>query len=281
MSKVTCSSPLSKLSAKLALPLLIALCLSAAAQVGNRNPNELARSILNNEIKSEAQDQSHWMFRLSTEKAGGGSETDEVVETKDGDLRRPLLINGRKTSDKEANRRVQQLAHDSGALHRSLREKNEDTARSQRMLKMLPDAFVFQYGEAKGNVVELKFSPNPKFKPPSHEAQVFHAMQGSLWLDTKQSRLQGISGRLMYEVKFGGGFLGHLDPGGTFEVKQAEVAPGYWELTLLNVHMKGKALFFKTIAVQQRNSRTDFKRIADTVTAAKGAEMLLEQTQAR
>ena len=122
--KVTCASPLfSKISLKLILPLLIASCVSSAAQVGNRNPNDLARSILNNELKSETQDQSHWMFRLSTEKAGGGSETDEVLETKDGDLRRPLLVNGRKTSDKEANRRVQQLVHDPGALHRSLREK--------------------------------------------------------------------------------------------------------------------------------------------------------------
>jgi hypothetical protein len=65
----------------------------------------------------------------------------------------------------------------------------------------------------------------PHFKPPGREAQVFNAMQGNLWLDTKQSRLAGISGRLTREVKFAGGFLGHLDPGSTFEVKQAESCP--------------------------------------------------------
>jgi hypothetical protein len=32
------------------------------------------------------------------------------------------------------------------------------------MLKMLPDAFLFQYGEQRGNLVELKFSPNAAFQ---------------------------------------------------------------------------------------------------------------------
>jgi len=244
------------------------------AQVPGKDANELARSVLNNELKSEKQDQSHWMFRLSLEKAGGAKEADEVVETLEGDLKRPLEINGGTISEKEAIRRVEQLVQNRGGLRKSLREKNQDTARSERMLQMLPDAFLFQYGEQRGNLVQLTFSPNPHFKPPDREAQVFHAMQGNLWLDTKQSRLESITGRLIHEVKFGGGFLGHLDPGGTFEVKQAEVAPGYWEMTLLNVHMKGKALFFKSIAVDERSSRSEFKRVPDDLTAAKGAEML-------
>jgi len=90
--------------------------------------------------------------------------------------------------------------------------------------------------------VQLNFSPNPDFKPSTHEAKVFHAMQGSLWVDPKQNRLEEISGHLNREVTFGGGVLGHLDQGGTFEVKQAAVVPGYWELSLLNVRMTGKAL---------------------------------------
>jgi len=66
-------------------------------------------------------------------------------------------------------------------------------------------------------------------------------------------------------VKFGGGLLGHLHPGGTLDVKQAEVAPGYWELTVLNVHMKGKALFFKTIAVNQKGVTTSNKCLMITI----------------
>jgi hypothetical protein len=162
-------------------------------------------------------------------------------------------------------------------VHKKQKEQDQDAARSRRLLKMLPDAFIYSYAERQGNQVQLAFRPNPSFRPTSHEEQVFHAMKGTLWVDSLQNRLAGISGQLMDEVRFGGGLLGHLDKGGTFDVKQEPVAPGYWELTLLNVHMNGKALFFKTIAVRQKYSRSAFRRVPDDLTAANGAEMLRKQ----
>jgi hypothetical protein len=65
-----------------------------------------------------------------------------------------------------------------------------------------------------------------------------------------------------------------------FDVKQAEVAPGYWELTFLNVQMKGKALFFKTIGAQQKFSKSDFKLMPDDLTIAQTAEILRKQASA-
>jgi hypothetical protein len=41
-------------------------------------------------------------------------------------------------------------------------------------------------------------------------------------------------------VKFGLGLLGHLDKGGHFEVRQAEVVPGHWDMTTMSVEMTGK-----------------------------------------
>ena len=133
-------------------------------------------------------------------------------------------------------------------------------------------------------------------------------MEGVLWLDANKKRLAEISGHLTHEVKFGGGLLGHLDPGGTFHVTQQEVEPGYWELALLNVNMKGKALFFKTIAVQQKEvepgywelalldvhmkgkalffktisvqeklRRSMFRRLPDNLTVAQGADLLHQE----
>lgn len=249
----------------------------AFAQAPEQSPGPFVRGVIDHELQAEIHDQSHWLFSLQTYKPGGTRETDEVVETRDGDLKRPLLINGRPVSKTEADRKLEQVAKDSTALQRSAKEKNEDTARSQELLKILPDAFTFKFVARRGSLVELKFSPNPAFKPPNHEAEVFHAMQGSLLLDSKQSRLEAISGHLVREVKFGGGLLGHLDPGGTFQVKQAMVAAGYWELTVLNVHMKGKALFFKTIAVQQEYRRTNFNQVADNLSVAEGVKLLEAQ----
>jgi len=86
-----------------------------------------------------------------------------------------------------------------------------------------------------------------------------------------------ISGHLTHPVKFGGGLLGRLDAGGHFYVKQEEVQPGYWELVVLDVDMKGKALFFKTIGVQEEMKRSMFRRVRDDLTAAQGANLLYQQ----
>jgi len=102
-------------------------------------------------------------------------------------------------------------------------------------------------------------------------------MEGSLWLDVKQNRLAEISGHLIGQVKFGGGVLGLLDKGGTFDAKHEEVAPGYWELTALNVQMKGKAPFFKTVGVHQKYVRADFGCVPDDLTIAQAAQMLKQQ----
>ena len=99
-------------------------------------------------------------------------------------------------------------------------------------------------------------------------------MEGVLWVNGKQKRLTEISGHLTHPVKFGGGLLGHLDAGGHFYVKQEEVQPGYWELAVLDVDMKDKALFFKTIGVQEETKRTMFRKLRDDLTAAQGADLL-------
>ena len=256
-----------------------ACALSQDSDPSGKSANELAHSVLQNEAKAEANDHSHWAFKLETEKSGR-KEVDEVVETKNGDLKRPVSINGRALTAKEergADEQIRRLEHDPNALRKSLKEQNDDAAQSQRLLKMMPEAFNFRFGERRGDAVQLHFTPNRHFRPTTREARVFQSMEGDLWVDSKQSRLMEINGHLTREVKFGGGVLGHLNAGGQFQVKQTEVAHGYWELTLLNVNMRGKALFFKTIGVQQKLQRSDFHQISDDLTLAQAADLLRKQ----
>jgi hypothetical protein len=265
------------LAASLPLPAL------SSAQTSDRRPppNEFARQIIDNELQAEKNDHSHWMLRLETRKSGT-TEVREVVETKDGDLDWLISVNGKPVPEdqqRERGRGLQRLISNPSELKKSKRETDEDQARSQRLLKVLPDALVFEYGEQRGDLVELKFKPNSHFRPPSHEAAVVHAMEGVLWVNGRQKRLAEISGHLTRPVKFGGGLLGHLDAGGHFYVKQEEVQPGYWELAVLDVDMKGKALFFKTIGVQQEMKRSMFRRVRDDLTAAQGANLLYQQVR--
>jgi hypothetical protein len=172
-------------------------CSIPATRAGTRDP-----LVIENELNAERADTSHWMFRLETVSKDGQKEVDEVVETSAGDLKHPIVIDGRELDSKQRQQSDSQLGRNSEALRKSLKDKNQDSAKSQRMLSRLPNAFIFSYGERQGEFVQLLFKPNPTFHPRGHEAEVFHAMQGNVWVNEKQNRLGAISGRLTEPVKF-------------------------------------------------------------------------------
>lgn len=261
---------------------------SAAAQSSppkqaKENPDQLVRQVIAHELQAEQQDHSEWMFHLQTTKPGEGTLTEEIVETPQGWVHRLLAINGHPlTSQQKAkdDEQLHKLLTDPSEQQKNLQATHNDVQQAQQLLKMLPDAFLYTYAGRKGAVVKLNFRPNPKFHPQSRKAAVFHDMVGSVWLNVKQQRLAGIQGHLNQEVKFAGGLLGHLDKGGSFDVKQTEFAPGYWDVTYMNVQMNGKALFFKTINVREKDFRSGYHRVPDHLTLAQAANLLNKQTTA-
>jgi hypothetical protein len=247
---------------------------------GKVPPNELLRQVVENEIKVQNEDHSHWMYHLRSG-LPGREEEKEVIETKDGNLEHLIAVNGTLTPEQEQreNKRIQELVNRPTDTRKAQKDREQDAQRAERMLKMLPDAVIATYGDRHGDLVDLNFKPNPEFYPSSREAQVFHAMEGKIWVDAKENRLAEIDGHLFKEVKFGGGILGHLNQGGRVQVKMAKVAPHHWEITSMRVNMSGKALFFKTIGVQQNETRDKFQSVPADLTLAQAAERLL--TQAR
>ena len=142
-------------------------------------------------------------------------------------------------------------------------------------MKMLPQAFIYQYDGREGNCIRLKFSPNPNFDASSWESRVFHAMAGYMWIDETQKRLARLKGELISQVEFGGGLLGRLEKGGRFEVQRIDLGQGRWETKLLDVHIDGKALCFKTIRAQQSEISTNFKRVPEAENIAQAVQTLV------
>ncbi len=240
--------------------------------------NDLAARVITNELTFQ-DDHTNWMYRLEKEQYGK-KQVEKIVETKEGSLSRLLSINDRPLTAKqqlEEDQRVRMLITSRSAQRKLRRALDAETLQGRRLFKMLPDAFVFSYAGGDGNLVKLSFKPNPSFHPPSLEARVFHDMEGEMWVDCTQGRLTGFDGHLTQTVKFGFGLLGHLDKGGHFEVRQAEVVPGHWDMTALSLEMTGKALLFATIGVQKRETHRDFHRVADDLTLTQAAEMLNKQ----
>ena len=255
-----------------------ALLLFLPAAESRRPPaNQLVHQVIAHELQAEDQDHSHWMFRLQETTPDTGARTEEIIETPHGWVRRLLAINGRPLTPQERaknNQQIQKLLSDPDQQRKDWQAIRNDVRQAQDLMKMLPDAFLYTYAGRSGELVKLNFRPNPKFHPQSRKAAVFHDMVGSLWLNVRKQRLVEINGHLNQEVKFAAGLLGHLDKGGTFEVKQTEFAPGYWDVTYMDVQMNGKALFFKTIAVREKDVRSDYRRVPDNLTLAQAASRL-------
>jgi hypothetical protein len=236
---------------------------------------DLARRVITNELKFQ-DDHTNWMYRLEKEQ-DGKKQVEEIIETKEGSLSRLLSINGQPLTARqqtEEDQRVQELMTSRSAKRKLQRDLDAETLQGRRLFKMLPDAFVFNYAGGDGNLVKLSFKPNPNFHPPSLEARVFHDMEGEMWVDCKQERLAAFKGHLTQDVKFGLGLLGHLDKGGHFEVRQAEVVSGHWDVTTMSVEMTGKALLFKSIGVQKMENRRDFQQVSDDLMLTQAAEIL-------
>jgi hypothetical protein len=241
---------------------------------------DLARKVVSNELKVQNDEPSHWMYRL--EKAESGrKQIQKILETKNGSLSQLLSIDGHPLNTKQLlkeNQRIQRLVSHPDEQRKLQQASNKKAEQGARLFRILPDVFVFSYASRQGDLVTLNFRPSPTFQPPSLEAQVFHGMEGEMTVDTKQERLVALNGHLMEDVKFGGGLLGRLSRGSTFEVGQTEVIPGHWEMTALHVDMKGKALLFKTIGVQVTENHSDFHRVPDDLTLEEAAEILGRQT---
>lgn len=239
--------------------------------------NQYIRGIVKNELNADATDHSHWRYRIHREDDKGSQDRD-VIETKDGQLARTLLINGRPlTPQDRANddARMKKLVQD--ASDRAKREKRlkDDSDRVEQMFKAIPDAFIFKYDGEENGQIRLTFFPNPHYEAPNRELQVFKALSGKMWIDRAAGRLARMDGTLFEDVTFGWGLLGRLNKGGTFSVIQRRVGDDHWEVVSLDVKMSGHAIIFKTINVKQMQRLTDFHRVSNDLTIAQAYQMLV------
>lgn len=255
---------------------------SSAAQMEKKiSPHQLVSEMVKNEIRVQKGDQTtYWRYR-KIEKGKNGTKTYQICETPEGNVRMLIGTNGKPLSSSQRQSqeaRLRKLLKNPAHARKIAKERSHDANKERRLLGMLPNAFLFHYAGTKGKLIRVKFKPNPSFNPPTREAQVFHHMSGEILIAPNQKRLVEIRGRLMSEVKFFWGLLGHLDKGGTFEVKQVDLGKGHWEMSLLHVNMQGKALFFETIGVQENNRYEDYQPNPSGITL-KQAVALVEKVQ--
>ena len=243
------------------------------------NPNDLVREAVQHELKAgTAQDDTYLSWKQRTVKPNR-TIVRKMVETPDGILARVISINDRPLTPDELKKEEARLNRllDPSQMSQKRKEQKEDENRTRKVVSALPDAFLYQYDgteEKNGHtLVNLKFTPNPNFSPPSREALVLQGMQGVVIVDATAKRIVKIDGTMMRDVSIGWGIIGRLNKGGRFVVDQAPVEDNRWAITHMVLNFTGKALIFKSIRIDSVDTASDFKKVPK-LSVSQALEML-------
>jgi len=250
------------------------------------SPTELVRAAVANEVASANDNSIKHMFR-SRKQTPQGSQTRLYVETRNAMAGMTIAYNDQPLTPEQMQgeeNHLSGLVSDPEQLNHKHSQEQQTAERTLRIVKALPDAFLYEYdGEERGaadlgkdgaRLARLKFRPNPAYEPPSRVEQVLEGMQGFVLIDSEARRIARIDGTLFKEVGFGWGILGHLDKGGHFLVEQRDVGDGSWDISRMSLSFTGKILLFKSLTIKSDEVFSDFRRVPADTTFAQGVEML-------
>jgi hypothetical protein len=239
---------------------------------------QLIKDVAYNELQDRERD-SFWAYDID-QKIGHDSYAKRQVETKQGPIFRILEENGKPLTDAESRREQDRLEHllsNPTALAKNREEHMQDEERLQRLIKLMPDAFLYeQEGAPSGDLVTFHFKPNPAFNPPTYEARVFHGMAGTIEINQRLRRFVAMQGTVIDRIDFGFGLLGYVDKGGEFKVHREQVSPARWKTNLVDVHVSGRVILFKSVNKDHHEVRSDFQPVPTDI-SLNDAKRLLDQ----
>jgi hypothetical protein len=274
------------LRACFAVALCLALASGAAMAAGKPAPqqpaipaNDLVREAVTKELHQTTR-LDRFMYRMRKQ-SPGKTELKEYVETDAGTVARLIGLNDQPlppSMQAAEDARLQELLSNPQVQSERLRKQKEDEQRVTKMVSALADAFLYQYDGTEpgknGELIRLRFQPNPNFTPPTRELKVFQGMQGLMWIDATTHHMARLDAKLFRDVDFGWGILGRLYKGGSFEIEQSEVGGGRWETTNMKLDFSGRELLFKSLRIKDVETLSDFHRVPDNLTLSQGIELL-------
>jgi hypothetical protein len=235
---------------------------------------ELVVAVVANELADREQLRK-WIWIIE-KRVGKETLTEEQVETRDGPLYRLLAIDGAALNPgqrQQDDARLGRLLKDPSLLLKLKQAQDDDELKLQKLLSIMPHAFLYDYDGVEEDLLRLKFRPNPDYTPPTYEARVIHSLAGTILIDPDRHRLTKVVGRLVNRVEFGYGLLGRIDSG-TMEFGRVEVGPQQWKTAFINIHFSGRVAIFKTISKDQYERRSDFRLVASDLSLSDAKALL-------
>ena len=218
-----------------------------AAPLTPTQAQALVARALATEVRT-AQDLNHPMRYRLRKSSPRFTSTKEIAETRDGDVARLVAINDQPLSpddEKREEARLDALLSDPARQRHRKQSEDNDTARAMKVLRVLPNAFLYQFAGmgtvATGTVAKFTFKPNPQFAPPDFETGILTAMAGEIWVDPVQERVVHLAGSLQQDKEIALGIV-QMDKGGWVEIDQADVGGHQWRIVRLRLKMDMRIL---------------------------------------
>jgi hypothetical protein len=246
-----------------------ATALSQALSLPSQAAKELISEACYNELQQRER-RTLWSY-VAERRSDNRMFREQVIESVDGPVRHLLSVDGHPPTlaqMKEENDRHQQLLNDASRRHAIQRQQDDDDKEMEKLLRIIPEAFVFEDQGKEGQSERIAFHPNTGFKPKTYEQRVLHALDGIVFIDLADRRIARLSGSVGTRVEFGYGLIGHVDQGGTTEITRVHLSPEVWKTSLEKIDIGGRFVMLKTINKHQDESRTGFEPLAPDTTFA-------------
>jgi hypothetical protein len=256
-----------------------AICwLSIFPPLYGETAKELIATACHNELHQREQN-ALWESHVQRRTAGHICFEKEI-ETVDGSIHRLLSVDGHEPSPsdrKQDDDRLRELMQNPKARLALKENRDADEKTLYNLLRVLPEAFLFEDQGNQQSMEKLAFRPNPTFNANNYEERGLHAMSGMMLIDLQEKRLARFSGTLTKQVDFGFGLIGHLNKGGTIQVSRFRLSLGLWKTNFFRIDLDGRFVLFKTISKQREETRCDFRPIASNTSLEQALRELVSK----
>jgi hypothetical protein len=233
------------------------------------SPRAWATDAAANELVALHHKNSYLRYRMETTNEKG-TQVRDVVESKDGTVARLILKDGKpltEEQDKAEKQRLNDMIASPSTYFKHVKSSDQEKKMADTLVPMMPDAMINTYTPGQpqsgrnGGALEivLDYKPNPKWVPPSTEAQALTGLEGRVWIDAKTHSVVRMEGKITHGVNFGWGMLAHIYPGGTLEMNQTNVVGDRWIFTDFSMQLSVRALMVKTLNIHSTAKASGFQ----------------------
>lgn len=234
-------------------------------------PRSLVADAAQNELVALHHKDSYLRYRMETV-SEKGHQVRDVIESKDGTVARLILRDGKPLSaeqDASERERLNDLIASPAAYAKHVKNGESEKTMADKLVPLMPDAMINTYTPGQpqsgrnGGAPEivLDYKPNPKWVPPSTQAQALTGLEGRVWIDAKTHYVVRMEGTIAHPVNFGWGMLAHIYPGGRLEMNQTNVGGNRWIFTDFSMQLSVRALMVKTLNIHSSANASGFQVI--------------------